>query len=120
MWIDGERVADVTTHPAFRNAARSVARLYDAMHDGETGDLLCAEDRHGIRTHRFFPPSYSAADLPASREAIAHWSPMSYGHMGRTPDYKASLMATLAAAPAAERPPAPVVRGARRWGGGYF
>ena len=33
VWIDGEQVADVTAHPAFRNAARSVARLYDALHD---------------------------------------------------------------------------------------
>jgi 4-hydroxyphenylacetate 3-monooxygenase len=27
VWIDGERVPDVTEHPAFRNSARSVARL---------------------------------------------------------------------------------------------
>jgi 4-hydroxyphenylacetate 3-monooxygenase len=27
VYIYGERVKDVTTHPAFRNAARSVARL---------------------------------------------------------------------------------------------
>src|SRR5688572_4042733 len=29
VYIYGERVEDVTTHPAFRNAARSVARIYD-------------------------------------------------------------------------------------------
>ena len=100
VWIDGERVADVTEHPAFRNAARSIARLYDAMHAPDSRDLLTAEDRFGIRTHRFFMPSYSPEDLLASREAIAHWSRMSYGHMGRTPDYKASFMATLGADPA--------------------
>lgn len=44
-------------------------------------------------------PSYSAEDLLASREAIAHWSRMSYGHVGRTPDDKASFMATLEADP---------------------
>ena len=33
VWIGGEKVADVTEHPAFRNATRSVARLYDALHD---------------------------------------------------------------------------------------
>ena len=33
IYIYGERVKDVTTHPAFRNTARMVARLYDAMHD---------------------------------------------------------------------------------------
>src|SRR5271167_2675220 len=60
---------------------------------------MTAEDRHGIRTHRFFMPSYSPADLLASRDAIAHWARMSYGCMGRTPDYKASFMATLGADP---------------------
>ena len=30
VYIYGERVDDVTTHPAFRNAARTIARLYDA------------------------------------------------------------------------------------------
>ena len=112
VWIDGERVADVTTHPAFRNAARSVARMYDAMHDPQTRDLLTAEDHFGIRTHRFFMPSYSAADLLAAREAIAHWSRMSYGHMGRTPDYKASFMATLGADPDWY---APFQESGRRW-----
>jgi 4-hydroxyphenylacetate 3-monooxygenase len=28
VYIDGERVADATAHPAFRNSARSLARLY--------------------------------------------------------------------------------------------
>src|SRR5580704_6219922 len=42
VYIYGERVADVTTHPAFRNAARSIARLYDALHDPVTRDVLTA------------------------------------------------------------------------------
>jgi len=29
----GERVADVMQHPASRKTARSIARLYDALHD---------------------------------------------------------------------------------------
>ena len=44
-------------------------------------------------------PSYSSEELLAAREAIAAWSRMSYGYMGRTPDYKAAFMATLGAAP---------------------
>jgi 4-hydroxyphenylacetate 3-monooxygenase len=112
IWIDGERVGDVTAHPGFRTAARSIARLYDAMHDAQTRDVLTAEDRQGIRTHRFFMPSYSSDDLLAAREAIAHWSRMSYGHMGRTPDYKASFMATLGADPEWY---APFGDSARRW-----
>ena len=29
VYIGGEEVADVTEHPAFRNAARSIAMIYD-------------------------------------------------------------------------------------------
>ncbi|GHF67356.1 pyoverdin chromophore biosynthetic protein PvcC [Streptomyces mashuensis] len=94
--LDGERVKDVTRHPAFRNAARSVARLYDALHDPATSGVLTGVDTAtGIRTHRFFRPSRSAAELVEAREAIAAWARMSYGFLGRTPEYKASFMAGL-------------------------
>ena len=99
VYIYGERVADVTTHPAFRNAARSITRLYDTLHDPAQRDLLTTVDDYGIRTHRFFAPSKSAEELLAAREAIAAWARLSYGFMGRTPDYKAAFMASLGANP---------------------
>ncbi|MDQ3404770.1 MAG: 4-hydroxyphenylacetate 3-hydroxylase family protein [Actinomycetota bacterium] len=97
VYLDGERVDDVTRHPAFRNSALSVARLYDALHAPATADLLTGVDESGIRTHRFFKPSRSADDLVAARDAIATWARMSYGFMGRTPEYKASFMSGLGA-----------------------
>src|SRR5215471_15468941 len=42
VYIYGDRVKDVTTHPAFRNAAASVAQLYDALHDGKSREVLTA------------------------------------------------------------------------------
>ena len=36
VWIYGERVGKLTEHPAFRNAARMIARLFDALHDPRT------------------------------------------------------------------------------------
>src|SRR3972149_4472114 len=74
VYIYGERVADVVPHPAFRNAARSIARLYDALHDPRYRDALLATDRQGILTHKFFKPSYSAQELLEGREAIATWA----------------------------------------------
>jgi 4-hydroxyphenylacetate 3-monooxygenase len=99
VWIYGERVDDVTTHPAFRNAARTMATLYDALHADETRDVLTwqTDTGSGGFTHKFFRVARSADDLVAQREAIAHWARMTYGWMGRTPDYKASLMNTLGA-----------------------
>ena len=96
VWYDGERVKDVTTHLAFRNSARNIARLYDSLHDPAHCEQLTRTDKHGILTHKFFAPSYSAEELLEARDAIALWQRMTYGWMGRTPDYKAAFMAQLA------------------------
>ncbi|MFZ0524820.1 MAG: 4-hydroxyphenylacetate 3-hydroxylase N-terminal domain-containing protein [Xanthobacteraceae bacterium] len=99
VYVYGERVEDVTTHPAFRNAARSIARLYDALHDDKTKSLLtCPTDTgSGGFTHKFFRVARSREDIVGQRDAIAAWARMSYGWMGRSPDYKAALMNTLGA-----------------------
>lgn len=99
VYIYGERVEDVTTHPAFRNSARTMAKLYDALHDpAQQSVLTCETDTgSGGYTHKFFRVARSAEDLIGQRDAIAAWARMSYGWMGRTPDYKASLMNTLGA-----------------------
>jgi 4-hydroxyphenylacetate 3-monooxygenase len=94
VYLSGERIKDVTTHHAFRNAARSIAALYDALH-GEHRGRLTAPDEHGQITHRFFKPSYSVDDLLSAQDAIELWSKMTYGFMGRTPDYKAAFMSGL-------------------------
>ena len=99
VYIYGKRVEDVTTHPAFRNSARTMAKLYDSLHDDAKRDeLTCPTDTgSGGYTHKFFRVARSAEDLVGQRDAIAAWSRMSYGWMGRTPDYKAALMNTLGA-----------------------
>src|SRR5690349_21829347 len=33
VWIDGERVADVTVHPAFKPIVDAKARMYDMAHE---------------------------------------------------------------------------------------
>ena len=76
VYVYGERVADVTTHPAFRNAARSIAKLYDALHDPATKDVLtCPTDTgNGGYTHKFFRVARSREDLIGQRDAIAAWA----------------------------------------------
>lgn len=96
IWFDGEIIDNVVEHPAFRNAARSMARLYDALHDPELQDDLTTVDKFGQRTHRFFAPAYHSEDLIKSRKAIEIWQRINYGWMGRSPDYKAAFMAQMA------------------------
>ena len=114
IWIHGERVEDVTTHPAFRNGVRSIARLYDALHDPATKDVLTVETDTGSGgyTHPFFRAPMSAEDLVRGRDAIAAWQRMTYGWMGRSPDYKAAFLATYG--PNADYY-APYDENARRW-----
>src|SRR3984893_16964966 len=99
IFIYGERVKDVTTHPAFRNTARMVARLYDALHDPKHADkiMVPTDTGNGGKTHAFFKAPKSLNDLLAGRSAIAEWAKLTYGWLGRSPDYKAAFLATLGA-----------------------
>src|SRR5213075_1268902 len=93
IWIYGERVKDVTTHPAFRNTARMLARLYDALHDPKRKDILTSptDTGSGGFTHKFFRATKSAEELVAARDAIAEWARCTYGWIGRSADYKAAF-----------------------------
>ena len=59
VYVYGERVSDVTSHPAFRNAARSVARLYDSLHDPKHKDVLTAPTDTGSGSARRSPPGHA-------------------------------------------------------------
>src|SRR6187431_1429792 len=65
VWIYGERVKDVTRHPAFRNQARMVARMYDALHHPDTkAQLTCTTDTGSAGyTHRFFKASHTVEEM---------------------------------------------------------
>ena len=114
VWIYGERVKDVTTHPAFRNTVRMIARMYDAMHDPARKDLLTIETDtgNGGFTHRYYRGARTVEEQVAQRDAIAEWARISYGWIGRSPDYKAAFMATLGANSGFYQP---FEENARRW-----
>ncbi|MBE1489760.1 4-hydroxyphenylacetate 3-hydroxylase family protein [Plantactinospora soyae] len=98
IYIYGERVKDVTEHPAFRNPARMTARLYDALHDPEHHDVLTtATDHDGPRgyTHRFYTTPHTVDDLVADQKAIAAWGRLSYSWLGRSPEHSAAILGTL-------------------------
>ena len=99
IWAYGERVEDVTTHPAFRNSARMVARMYDKLHD----PAYRTSSRRRPTPAAASSPTRSSARPAPSRTAspTATRSPSgrasSYGWMGRSPDYKAAFLGTLGA-----------------------
>jgi 4-hydroxyphenylacetate 3-monooxygenase len=114
IWIYGERVKDVTAHPAFRNTVRMLARLYDALHDPARKDILTTETDtgNGGFTHKFYKAPRNVEELVGARDAIAEWARITYGWMGRSPDYKAAFLATLGANSAFYEP---FEENAKRW-----
>lgn len=69
IYIYGDRVKDVTSHPAFRNAAASMARLYDALHDPQSKEKLCWETDtgNGGYTHKSSLRAQRRRTAPAAR-----------------------------------------------------
>jgi 4-hydroxyphenylacetate 3-monooxygenase len=62
VWINGERVEDVTTHPAFKPVVDIRARIYDMAHDEESRDVMTYADAESGERFAIGPK------LPRSRE----------------------------------------------------
>lgn len=49
VWVNGEKVEDVATHPMFKPLVDIRARMYDMQHEAATRDLLSFDDEDGER-----------------------------------------------------------------------
>ena len=93
VFIDGESVADVTTHRAFRNSVASAAGLYDFQAAPENIELMTfALDGANRRANRGWQMPRSYAETVGRRRALMAWAERSYGFMGRSPDHLASAL----------------------------
>lgn len=100
VYVDGERVKDVTTHPAFREAIRSAARLYDIAADPAMRERMTyASPSSGAPVLRAYQMPRSHADLRAKRLASETWSEATFGLIGRTPDHVSGFFTGFAAVP---------------------
>jgi 4-hydroxyphenylacetate 3-monooxygenase len=97
VFLDGQVVNDVTAHPAYRNAAATVARLYDFQAEPENIELMTFEvPGKSIRVNRAWQLPRSYAELVQRRTALTAWSALHCGFMGRSPDHVASCVAAMA------------------------
>ncbi len=88
VWIRGEKVADVTTHPAFQNGVRSLASLYDLQTDPATKDVMTFESpSSGDPVGLSFIVPKTIDDLVKRRKMMTNWAWESCGMMARTPDF---------------------------------
>ncbi|MGD9945373.1 MAG: 4-hydroxyphenylacetate 3-hydroxylase family protein [Burkholderiaceae bacterium] len=100
VYVNGERVRSITTHPAFAGAARSAARLFDMAADPAMRERMTyASPSSGKPVLRAYQIPRSHADLKAKRLASEAWSEGSFGMIGRTPDHVAGFFCGYAAVP---------------------
>ena len=71
VWIDGEKVNDVTTHPSFKPIVDLRARIYDLAHHEATRDVMSYVDsKSGERCATGLRLPLTKADWHAKRRAV--------------------------------------------------
>ena len=95
IYLNGAVVEDPTTHPAYRNAVASVAKLYDFQSRQDNLELMTYATPTGGRANRIWQLPESYADLVERRKALEAWTELHGGFLGRAPDHVASCIAGM-------------------------
>src|SRR5690606_22146871 len=75
LWVDGEQVADPTTHPTTANAAKSLAALYDLQLQPDLLDTMTFESpTSGDRVGMSFLVPETREDLERRSEMHQIWA----------------------------------------------
>ena len=98
VYVGGERIGDVTTHPWFREAAKTVAGIYDMKADPANRDVLTYEEDGGRHSIYFLKPK-TREDLQRRTNGHRKIADFTYGMFGRSPDHVASFVTGMAMKP---------------------
>lgn len=96
VWLDGEKMQDVTTHPALSGMAHELARIYDLQHTEAYRDqmtFISPETGHRCSLSWLLPRSME--DLQRKRRNSEIWNEQCWGQLGRGPDILAPYIITL-------------------------
>ena len=91
IYVGGEQIDDVTTHPAFCKAARTYAALYDARFDSQFAAALTYEEG-GERYAAYYLKPRNRADLEHRSACSGVIADLTYGMMGRSADFVAGYV----------------------------
>lgn len=96
LWLMGQRVEDVTTHPALAGCARSVAAVYDLQHDPEQQEhLTMPSPGTGQRVSLSYLLSRSVEDLARQRHMYELLVRRAGGVAARLPQHLATVVSGL-------------------------
>ncbi len=96
VYLDGARVDDVATHPAFTKQISRIAKMYDLARQPDQAHLTTVDTATGERYQNMWLIPKDSGDLEKRRCAHRFWAECSYGLMGRTPDHVASVLTGFA------------------------
>ncbi len=92
VYIGSEKVSDVTSHPAFRNGARSMAAIYDM----KRVDPALSFEEDGERYSSYYLRARTREDLEKRTLLHRRIARMSHGLLGRSPDHVSSFVTGMA------------------------
>ena len=96
VWLDGEKVPDVTVHPALSGIVHELARIYDLQHSGEYREQMTfVSPDTGNRCSLSWLLPRTMEDLKKKRRNSEIWNEQSWGQLGRSPDILAPHIITL-------------------------
>jgi 4-hydroxyphenylacetate 3-monooxygenase len=99
IWVDGERIADVTRDRRFAGAAHTIAELFDLQGSPKLVDKMTYKSpTTGDRVGLSFIEPRSREDLARRREMIKVWMDHTCGMLGRSMDFMNCLMTGMASA----------------------
>ncbi len=98
IYIGEEKVTDVTTHPAFRHAAQSIASLYDLKCAPENRDAFSFEE-NGERYSSYFLRAKSKQDLEKRTLLHRAIAAKTHGLWGRSPDHVSAFVTGMSTNP---------------------
>src|SRR6476660_423519 len=98
IYVGKERVKDQTTHPAFADAARTYAALFDMKSDPALRDLMTFKEDGECYSMYYLQPR-SQEDLRRRNRAHRKIADFCFGLMGRTPDAFAGNLTGLSLKP---------------------
>jgi len=93
VYLDGGRVKDVTTHPAYARAVQSIARLYDFQ--AANAELMTYDCGNGESANRIWELPTSYEELVRRRHGLEAWTRLHCGFLGRAPDHVASCISGM-------------------------
>jgi 4-hydroxyphenylacetate 3-monooxygenase oxygenase component len=93
VYLNGERVEDITTHPVFVGPIRSIMEQYDLQHDPKFRDICLYESpTTGQLVSSGFMAPRTHADLVKRRRHYKARADLNFGTMGRAPDFMNALV----------------------------